>query len=195
MEEIWKPAMYIKETGEIIDYSEKYEVSNHGNMRSKDYRHKGIKHNLKLSKLNNYYYVGLPYNGKMKLFPVHRIVAFAFLPNPYNFPIINHKDENPSNNVVYINDDGTVNYEKTNLEWCTYEYNNSYGTRIERLIKSKINGKKSKPVFQYDLDENFIQKWPSFREVQRQMGYSQGNLYKCCRGIYKQAYNYIWRYE
>ena len=45
---------------------------------------------------------------------VHRLVATTFLPNPNNYPIINHKDGNPSNNCV------------DNLEWCTYQYNNTY---------------------------------------------------------------------
>lgn len=58
---------------------------------------------------------------------VHRIVAMAFLDNPNNYPIINHKDENPSNNHV------------DNLEWCTYKYNTNYGTAIERRSLSKEN--------------------------------------------------------
>ena len=42
---------------------------------------------------------------------VHRLVALTFIPNPNNLPIVNHKDENPSNNNV------------NNLEWCTREEN------------------------------------------------------------------------
>lgn len=45
---------------------------------------------------------------------VHRLVAYNFIPNPDNLPIINHKDCNPSNNNV------------DNLEWCTYQYNATY---------------------------------------------------------------------
>lgn len=48
---------------------------------------------------------------------VHRLVAEAFIPNPNNYPCINHKDECRTNNVV------------DNLEWCTYEYNLNYGNR------------------------------------------------------------------
>lgn len=40
---------------------------------------------------------------------VHRLVAMAFIPNPQQFPCINHKDENKSNNCV------------DNLEWCSYK--------------------------------------------------------------------------
>lgn len=44
----------------------------------------------------------------------HRLVAMAYIPNPNNYPIINHKDLNPKNNNV------------DNLEWCTYSYNTHY---------------------------------------------------------------------
>lgn len=50
-------------------------------------------------------------NGKQRTFYVHRLVAEAFLPNPKNFPQINHIDGNPHNNNV------------DNLEWCTASHN------------------------------------------------------------------------
>ena len=53
--------------------------------------------------------------GKTRCYNVHRLVAEAFIPNPKGLPIVNHKDENRSNNKV------------DNLEWCTYQYNASYG--------------------------------------------------------------------
>ena len=55
---------------------------------------------------------------------VHRLVAISFIPNPNNYPIINHKDQNPANNNV------------NNLEWCTYTYNSTYGDAVERRVKS-----------------------------------------------------------
>lgn len=53
-------------------------------------------------------------DGKQKGYTVHRLVAEAFLPNENNYPVINHKDENPLNNNV------------NNLEWCSSSYNNTY---------------------------------------------------------------------
>lgn len=67
-------------------------------------------------------YIKIEFNidGKHKKEYIHRLVAEAFIPNPNNYPIINHKDENPQNNCV------------DNLEWCTYQYNTSYGNCIKK---------------------------------------------------------------
>lgn len=55
---------------------------------------------------------------------VHRLVALTFIPNPNNYPVVNHKDRNPLNNCI------------ENLEWCDITYNNLYiafeGPRLKR---------------------------------------------------------------
>ena len=56
---------------------------------------------------------------KPRLYSVHRLVALAFIPNPNNYPVINHKIddfEHRSDNRV------------ENLEWCTYKYNTLYSS-------------------------------------------------------------------
>ena len=65
----------------------------------------------------HYLMVSLCKNGTVKRYLVHRLVAQAFVENPYNFPEVNHKDENKTNNHF------------ENLEWCTHKYNSIYGTR------------------------------------------------------------------
>lgn len=52
---------------------------------------------------------------KRKHFPLHRLVAITFLPNPFQFPQVNHKDQDKLN--PHLN----------NLEWCTAKYNINYG--------------------------------------------------------------------
>lgn len=71
--------------------------------------------------------VSLTKDGKTKLVFVHRIVAEAFLDNPDNLSMVNHKDEDKTNNFL------------ENLEWCTAAYNRTYGNAVERHAK-KIRG-------------------------------------------------------
>lgn len=120
MEEQWRDII-IEKNGVVYDYSGLYEVSNLGRVRSLNYNHTGQIKVLKPGKnKKGYYSVVLSKDGSHKQFSVHRIVAEVFIPNPNNLPVVNHKDENPSNNSV------------DNLEWCTVKYNINYGTGIQR---------------------------------------------------------------
>lgn len=65
-----------------------------------------------------------------------------------------------------------------------------------KISEANINGKCSKAVLQIDkLTGQVIGEFPSVREVQRQLGYSNKNISKCCIGKRKSAYNFIWRYK
>lgn len=118
---------------------------------------------------DGYLIVDLRRNGEHNLKKVHRLVASAFIPNPNNYPVVNHIDEDKANNDV------------SNLEWCTKQYNSEYSL--------------AKDVIQYSQEGQFIKEWPSTREIERQLGYHTSNISKCCRGIYKQMYGYVWRYK
>ena len=79
-------------------------------------------------------------------------MALHFIPNPNDYKEINHKDEVKSNNIV------------ANLEWCTREYNVSYGTVVERQSNNKkgqSNTWLNKPVLQYSLEGEFIAEFDS----------------------------------
>ena len=104
---------------------------------------------------NNYRRMDLCCEGKITRKFVHRLVAEAFIPNPNNYPIINHKDENPSNNCV------------DNLEWCTYKHNSNYGTIKKRMVASRWESDNyhGKPVAMIDENGNIIKHFRCLREA------------------------------
>ena len=173
MVEIWK---------DIVGYEGMYKVSNLGNVMSFWGKTPKL---LKPAKAGKGYLVVLLSNNKyIKQFYLHRLVAQAFLPNPNNYPIINHKDENKLNNNV------------ENLEWCSYQYNTTYGTAQDRRAKKLTNRKdQSNPVLQYDKNGNFINEYHSIQDAERNTGISHQNISNVCRGKQKSAGNYIWKYK
>lgn len=170
MEEIWK---------DVSGFEEFYQVSSTGRVRSKRKNCKSGTPIMRMFKNNGYVYV-LLYDGKsgQKHKAVHRLVAREFIPNPNNFPQVNHKDENKENNRV------------ENLEWCTAKYNALYGTCKERMIKTK-----SKPVLQCSMDGNVIARFSSTIEAERKAGFDHSSISKCCLG--KSAYHkgFTWKFE
>ena len=114
---------------DIQGYEGLYQVSSEGRVKSLeryDACNRLVEEKiLKQIENSGYLYVQLSKCGTKKRFSVHRLVAENFIPNPNNLQQVNHKDENKKNNKV------------DNLEWCTSDYNLSYGTRIERINKSK----------------------------------------------------------
>jgi hypothetical protein len=185
---------------DIKDYEGMYKVSNLGRVKSLgnggSYKTSRILKPVEIEK--GYFQVGLSKNGKTKMCYVHRLVAEAFLPNPENLPEVNHKDENKTNNFVFLNEDGTVNKEKSNLEWCDRKYNNNYATRNERAGKtiSKVmtNGKTSKRVLQLTLTGDLIREWPSTQECGRNGFYSSA-VCNCCNGKQKSHKGFYWMYK
>lgn len=55
----------------------------------------------------------------------------------------------------------------------------------------------SKTVYQYDKNHNYIRKFPSAKEAERQLGFDSSSITKCCRGVrsYKTVHGYIFSYE
>ena len=190
--EIWRTPIY---KGEIYN---NYQVSNLGEILSLNYRNTSRAELLKPRKdKDGYLRIGLQKNGKTDWIYVHRLVAQTFLSNPENKPCVNHKiegDEGRKLNIVYINEDGTVDEEKSTIEWCTYEENNNYGTHNERSAKARINGKKSKLVLQFSLTGEFIREWPSTAECERN-GFDRSAVSRCCNGKQKTHKGFRWEYK
>jgi hypothetical protein len=98
----------VEQWKDIQGYEGIYKISDFGNIKS-------FKFNKELniigSNCNGYRKVCLSKDGVINKFLIHRLVGFAFIPNPENKPNINHKNG--------IRNDNRVG----NLEWCTQKEN------------------------------------------------------------------------
>ena len=189
MTEEWRTAVY---DGEVYDGL--YKVSNLGRILSLNYRNTGKPDLMTpVEDTDGYLQVDLRKNKKHKTCKVHRLIAETFLENPENLPEVNHKDEDKTNNFVFLNEDGSINKEKSNLEWKTHKDNINHGTRNERVSKAMTNGKLSKRVIQLSLSGDFIKEWPSTRECGRN-GFRHSNVAACCRGEIPHYKGFLWMF-
>lgn len=175
----------MEEWRDIIGYEDLYQVSNLGNIKS--LKRIDLIGRIKSEKIlkpvvnETYFRVTLYKNGRGKCFLIHRLVAEHFIKNDNCLPCVNHKDED------------TFNNNSQNLEWCTYEYNNKYGSRIERVVTKCKNGKRSIPVIAVNISSEEIKIYPSMSEAERITGVKCGNISNCCRGKQKSAGGFIWK--
>lgn len=155
----------------VVEY-DRYEVNELGQIRHKD-RKKILTPRANRS---GYMYVNFNIGGHRTNFAVHRIVANAFIPNPNNYPEVNHKNLNKADNRV------------ENLEWVNSTENKIHSYNSETR---KSNGKE---VEQYDLNNNYIKTFPSASAAAKYMGCSIGAISNCCNGRTKTSQGYLWRF-
>ena len=151
-----------------------------------------------------YLNVGLSKNNQRKAFKIHRLVALHFIPNIENKPEIDHINTIKTDNTVFLNEDGSINYEKTNLRWTTRKENiNNPLTKTKMRINARKPSKgkygkkhhRSKPIIQYDKDGNFIREWDCANDVERVLGISNKHIGSVCLGKRKSCGGYIWKYK
>jgi hypothetical protein len=147
---------------EIIGFEGLYKINIDSTIQSIDrsiIRKNGITSKL-IGKIKNktintdgYEMVVLYKSNKPKYLYVHRLMAQHFIENNNNYPCVNHKNG--------IKNDNSIN----NLEWCSYSQNNIHSYKELGKIgyyKNKFGvHPKSKKVFQYDLEGNLINTYPS----------------------------------
>lgn len=180
VEEIWK----------TIEEFPEYEVSSLGNIRSKDRDYEdtlGRKYHKKGQLIKTHQYINdtgyiqimveIVSNKKMHNLIVSRLVAKAFIDNPYNYPQVNHIDEDSTNNNA------------DNLEWCDCKYNINYKDLVKRRSE-----KRSRAVKIYDNKNNYIETLPSCTVASKKYNVSLTMISNCCNNKIKSAKGYYFEF-
>ena len=192
--EIWKP----------IPFCNGYFVSNYGRIKSK-YRILKPRVDSKgysTTRIKNN-------DGNVKNLQVHRIVASVFIPNLDNKPCVDHIDTDRTNNRVVFNDDGTIDYENTNLRWVTHKENannpnslrklrnaqNNEDKKRKRIATRLANGGKTSPkeVFSYTKEGRFVMKFSSITDAARFVGKTNATISVAIDSNSRTAAGYVWR--
>lgn len=182
--EVWKG---------IDEYEGIYEVSNFGRVKhletidSCGKRHKERILRTQIDK-RGYKKAHLSRDGTAEWKSVHRLVATAFCEKPEGCDIVNHLDNNPSNNNA------------DNLEWTTYKGNMQHATRQgrmkynpENLFRAQESNKK--PVVAIRGNERI--KFNSQAEAAKVLGVCRGHIAAACRKEYgyKTVGGFEWEYQ
>lgn len=164
---------------DIPGYEGLYQVSDYGNVWN-------VKKNRyhTLEKLpSGYIRTRLNSGSHSKTFYVHRLVAEAFVPNPNNYPEVNHIDEQKWHNFV------------NNLEWVTRLQNVHHGTGRSRARQRIIETRRRIPVVRMSLSGEVIKEYPSASAASEDGFTSSGYICSACKGKTKSAYGYLWKYK
>lgn len=170
---------------DVVGFEGFYRVNNKGDIKSVErdvIRSNGRKYHVVERYMNvytdkfGYKYTVLSVNGKDFYKKIHRLVAEAFIPNPNNYPYINHKNENKSDNRV------------ENLEWCTAQYNILYSGNYQ-----KAGDVFACPIIAIDKNGN-KQKFVSIQSAARELNCDASTICKVLKGKCKTYKGYIFIY-
>lgn len=138
-----------------------------------------------INKHNGYLYCGITYPEGNRQRRVHILVAQAFLPNPNNYPIVLHKDNNKNNCNV------------ENLKWGTVSENTkqAFDDGLAKNDKS-WDDSQSIHICCFNMQKELIKKYGSVSEASRELGITKtGILYQCNHKVKtKPRCGYYFRY-
>ena len=122
------------------------------------------------------------YKNEHFRYSIHRLLAIKYIPNPNNYPIINHIDGNKLNNSI------------DNLEWCTQSHNIKEASRLG-LMDYSNNTNVCRKVIQINKDtKEIIKIYNSIKEASKELKINYSSIVNCCKGRYKTSGGYIWKY-
>ena len=122
-----------------------------------------------INKYNGYVYCGITYPDGQKQRRVHILVATAFLPNPNNYPVVMHKDNNKSNPCV------------DNLQWGTTSQNTQAAFNDLLQINAKSwEDSQSIHVCAFKMDYTFLKAYGSVGEASRELNVTKTTILNQC---------------
>ena len=165
-------------SGRVLDQFPDYLVLEDGRIYSTFKGGRYMKQNI----INDYAHITLITGAKKRrTAKVHRLVAMAYLPNPNNLPEIDHLDMNKLNNCA------------SNLEWVTGQEN------VRRSFAAGNRKKNTRPVLQYDLNNNLIKRYDSVSEAAQTYNCRTGPITRACKRENKTikgpVKGFIWKFE
>lgn len=121
------------------------------------------------NKNNGYLYCGITYPDGQKQRRVHTLVAEAYLPNPNNYPIVMHLDNNKTNCDI------------NNLKWGTISENTKQAFNDKLQINDKSwNDSQSIAVCNFTLDGKYLNSYGSVGEASRQLNVTKTTILNQC---------------
>ena len=138
-----------------------------------------------INKHNGYLYCGITYPEGQKQRRVHILVAESYLPNPNNYPVVMHIDNNKANPNV------------NNLQWGTVSQNTKSAFNDGLQINDKSwEDSQSVHVCVFDMNKKLIEKYGSISEASRQLHITKTTiLNQCNHGVKtKPRCGYYFRY-
>lgn len=154
--EIWK---------DVSGYEGLYQVSNLGRVKSDRRVLKNYPNN------RGYVQIQLRKDGKRKSYLVHRLVAEAFCVKSGGCDVVNHIDNDPTNNTA------------KNLEWVTQTENVRFASGVGKFVV--------RPVVR--TDGKVEKQYPSICATVAD-GFTKSCVCECCQGKRKTYGGYVWRY-
>lgn len=124
----------------------------------------------RINNYNGYLYCGITYPSGNKQRRVHILVAKAYIPNPNNYPIVMHKDDNKTNPNV------------SNLKWGTIS-ENTRDAFAKGFIKNDkgYDDSQSFPIYVFDLNKNLLYDFGSISMAHEKLDISKNAISSQCK--------------
>ena len=210
MQEVWRTV--VTEEGVYKNYK----ISNLGRIKSierKVWNGKGwriVKE--RIMKLGNdgrgYSTINLCKNGKVKNYKLHKLLAYAFIPNVMGYNCIDHKDTNTQNNnlsnIVWVTHKQNMNNKLSKIKMSETHtgrvFSEEHKKNLSKAGKGRVFSEEHKKnlskahtcrrIICIETGEEFI----SMKEATKQFGINVGNISRVCNRKRKQAKNLTFRY-